>query len=175
MNNSPTIPTETPVRTSMAPGSVLILGLVAATMVATALLGSGLLAPDFAFHFSQWAYVVIPVGSGIALMAAAMTLRGQERVAWMVIGAGVLLWGAGELVWVIYEEVLGIEVPYPGWADVFYLAGYPVMFAGILLLPHVETAATRTDSPHDGYVGGHGGCGRHHVGRLPRRPNLPRS
>ncbi len=122
----------------MTPAARVIVGFVVATLAVAAFLGSGLLPADVAFHFSEWAYVIIPVGAGIVLMAAAMTLRGQERVAWMAIGAGVLLWGCGELVWVLYEEALGVEVPYPGWADVFYLAGYPVMFAGILLLPHVK-------------------------------------
>ena len=34
--------------------------------------------------------------------------------------------------------IAGTEVPYPGWADVSYLAGYPVIFVGILLMPHVR-------------------------------------
>lgn len=33
-------------------------------------------------------------------------------------------WFVGELTWAVYEVILGIEVPYPSIADVFYLAGY---------------------------------------------------
>jgi signal transduction histidine kinase len=107
-------------------------------MVSAVLLGFPVLSPDVAFHFSEIAYVIIPIAAGAALVAAALTLRGRQRTAWVTIGAGVVLWGVGELIWVFYEYALSTEVPYPGWADVAYVAGYPVILAGILLLPHVK-------------------------------------
>jgi len=116
----------------------LLWGLIAASVVSAVILGFGLLSEEAAFSFSSIVYVPIPVGVGVAVMAAAWTLRGRERVAWMLIGAGALCWGLGEVIWVLYEYVFTVEVPYPGWADVFYVGGYPVMFAGILVLPHVK-------------------------------------
>lgn len=117
---------------------MVLWGFVAMTMVSAAILGFGLLSEDAAFNFSSIVYGIIPVGAGVAVMAAALTLKGQGRIAWLIIGAGALFWGIGEVIWVLYEYVLGTEVPYPGWADVFYVGGYPLVFAGILLLPHVK-------------------------------------
>ncbi len=114
---------------------VILLGL---SVVSAALLGSGMLSEDAAYNFSQLVYSVVPVCAGTLVVAAAMTLTGRNRVAWITIGSGVLAWGIGEIIWVFYEFVLKTEVPYPGWADVAYVAGYPLMFAGILLLPHVR-------------------------------------
>jgi hypothetical protein len=36
----------------------------------------------------------------------------------------VFLWFIGELTWAIYEVGRGVDVPYPSYADIFYLAGY---------------------------------------------------
>ncbi len=115
-----------------------ILGLLALSLVSAALLGFGVLSEDVAFDFSSVVYVIVPAGAGLAVMGAAMTREGRSRVAWLMIGAGVLAWGIGEIIWVLYEYVLETEVPYPGWADVAYVAGYPLMFVGVLLLPHVN-------------------------------------
>jgi signal transduction histidine kinase len=83
-------------------------------------------------------YVIVPTASGMAAIVGAVTLHGRERIAWFMIGAGVLVWGLGEAIWVLYEYVWETEVPYPGWADGFYVAGYPLVFFGILFLPHVK-------------------------------------
>jgi len=114
------------------------IALIGASILSGLILGFPILESDFAFDFSQIAYLVIPLAAGVGMIAAAAQLRGQDRIAWVTIGAGVLLWGVGEIIWVWYEYVLSSEVPYPGWADVAYVAGYPVMLVGILLLPHVR-------------------------------------
>jgi len=44
----------------------------------------------------------------------------------------ILLWFLGEVTWSIYEVILGVHVPYPSIADVFYLAGYIPAFVSIL-------------------------------------------
>ena len=118
--------------------AVAILTLLVSSIVAGAVLLFGLLPSDAAFHFSEIAYVILPAGAGVALIATSRTLERRRRVAWSIIGLGVLAWGLGEIIWVYYEYVLGVEVPYPGWADVFYILGYPLMFVGVLLLPHVK-------------------------------------
>ena len=56
-----------------------------------------------------------------------------------MIGLGIFFWGIGELIWVAYSGMLRVEVPYPGWADVFYVGAYPFIFAGVLMLPHMHT------------------------------------
>jgi hypothetical protein len=44
----------------------------------------------------------------------------------------ILLWFLGECTWSVYAMILGVQVPYPSIADVFYLAGYIPAFASIL-------------------------------------------
>ena len=116
----------------------VILGLFALSVVSSVAIGFELLSEQTAFDFSQVVYAIVPAGAGLVVMGAAMTRNGRSRVAWLVIGAGVFAWGVGEIIWVYYEAILGMEVPYPGWADVFYVGGYPLVFAGILILPHVK-------------------------------------
>jgi len=121
-----------------ARGSTALWALAALSFASAALLASGSLSEDAAFDFSSLTYAFIPAAAGAGAVVAAIALRGRERIAWFAIGAGVLSWGLGETIWVLYEYVFKTEVPYPGWADGFYVAGYPLVFAGILLLPHVK-------------------------------------
>ena len=117
----------------------VILGLFVVTVVSAFVVLLGLLSEDAAFTFSSWIYVIVPLGAGVVLIDAATTLSGRNRVAWLTIGVGVLSWAMGEVIWAVYEWVLAVEVPYPGWADLFYVAGYPLVLVGILTLPHVRS------------------------------------
>jgi len=44
----------------------------------------------------------------------------------------ILLWFIGEVTWLVYELILGVLIPYPSIADVFYLTGYIPAFVSIL-------------------------------------------
>ena len=76
------------------------------------------------------------VASGLVMIAAALTAEGRSRLAWCLIGFGILFWGIGEVVWVIQTQAG--EIPYPGPADFFYVAGYPLIFAGVIALPYLR-------------------------------------
>jgi hypothetical protein len=45
---------------------------------------------------------------------------------------GFLFWSLGESTWSIYALVLGISIPYPSLADIFWLAAYPFVLIGML-------------------------------------------
>ena len=81
-------------------------------------------------------YSFIATAAGVVLVGAALKSRGRGRIAWSLIGAGVLLWGIGETIWLLASP--GGEIPYPGPADFFYVAGYPLIFAGVVLLPYLR-------------------------------------
>ena len=81
-------------------------------------------------------YSFIGVASGVVLVAAAFGTRGRRRAAWCLIGAGVLFWGIGETIWMVLARQG--EIPYPGPADFFYVVGYPLIFAGVVLLPYLR-------------------------------------
>jgi signal transduction histidine kinase len=83
-------------------------------------------------------YIIVPIGAAVLLVSSGLRRSGPGSMAWAVIGAGVALWAMGEVIWQYYIAYLGVEVPYPGMADVFYVAAYPVMFIGVVMLPHVR-------------------------------------
>jgi len=56
--------------------------------------------------------------------------------AWKFFLLGFGLWAAAEFIWFFYAGVLGIETPWPGIADVFWVAGYLPFAIGLFL--HVK-------------------------------------
>jgi two-component system cell cycle response regulator len=100
------------------------------------------LAPNIALggmevFFSRYAHdVVLLAASGLCL-AGAMRRRGAERVAWLLIGAGVSAWSLGE---VYYTGVLWTESdpPIPSPADIGYLLFPPLALAGAIVLLRVR-------------------------------------
>jgi hypothetical protein len=73
--------------------------------------------------------VVMEGGKGPAGLAH---LRAQLRKVHIGFFLAVFLWFLGELTWAAYEIILGVEVPYPSIADIFYLAGYIPAFVSII-------------------------------------------
>jgi signal transduction histidine kinase len=99
------------------------------------------------------AYPLTSLGAGMVLTAASLHLRGRHRWAWLMLSLGVVSWGIAEVGFQVYWTV-GREVPYPSWMDVFYLAGYPMLGAGVLLLPHAPLGKfERTRSLLDAAIG----------------------
>ena len=59
-------------------------------------------------------------------------LRLRLRTVHLGFFLAILLWFLGECTWTVYAVILGVQVPYPSIADVFYLAGYIPAFVSIL-------------------------------------------
>ena len=87
-----------------------------------------------ALTISDTVFPLVAIGAGV-LMVVAAGLRPGAHLAWICLGLGVVLLGAGEFAWSWYELVLGIEPPFPGPPDVLYLSAYPLLVAGLLLVP----------------------------------------
>ncbi len=81
---------------------------------------------------SRFAHDVVLIAASVLIIARALR-AGRERLAWLLIGGGVLAWSLGE---VYYTAVLWdaevIAIPSP--ADVGYLLLPPLVLAGIVLL-----------------------------------------
>ena len=114
---------------------VLVLGVAA---LGTLVLGAQLGSADALSLVSDVAVPLVSVGAGVLLVVAARHRRGREMAAWVLLGAGVGCWGIGEAIWTWYIVFRPGAVPYPGLADLLYVAGYPVLFAGVLFLPHLH-------------------------------------
>jgi diguanylate cyclase (GGDEF)-like protein len=69
----------------------------------------------------------------VGACAARVLRRREDRLAWALICGGLLAWTAGDLVWTVRLENLA-SPPYPSLADAFYLAMYPAIYCGLVLL-----------------------------------------
>jgi len=85
-------------------------------------------------------YEVIGLGAVAAILVGARTAT--KGAPWRLSALGQLLFVAGDVLWVLYARVWHIN-PWPSWADVLYLAGYPVLGAGLWLLLRSRTSARR--------------------------------
>jgi hypothetical protein len=80
---------------------------------------------------------VFVLASGICSILAFLVIRkwgfrGKLGIVYLGLFLGILLWFLGDTAWTIYETVLQIEIPYPSFADVFYLVGYIPIAIGII-------------------------------------------
>jgi two-component system cell cycle response regulator len=82
--------------------------------------------------FGTWIYCGVMVGAAASCLARAVLIK-PERAAWVLIGAGLLIWTGGEI---YYEAALAASgsVPIPSPADAGYLLFYPLTYAGLILL-----------------------------------------
>jgi diguanylate cyclase (GGDEF)-like protein len=101
-------------------------------------LGVGVL---LALVFAVWNQVadgsfvyLVPATYGFVLSCVgASRMPPARRRIWWALAAGQGLFLAGDLLWTLYEDVLGIE-PYPSMADLAYLLSYPALALGMMWL-----------------------------------------
>jgi two-component system, cell cycle response regulator len=103
---------------------------VAGLLVVIAHSAFGLGTPRYSFFIENWVYDFITTVSGLVLLGRAAT-RPDQRLGWALLGGGLLLWAVGDTYWSIaYANVA--EPPFPSVDDLFYLAGYALVLAGML-------------------------------------------
>ena len=80
-------------------------------------------------------YVGIGLASVVAIyVGATRNLPRGERLAWRLFAVGLLGQVAGDAIFAVYEIQLGHDPTGPSSADIFYLGGYPLLAAGVLLI-----------------------------------------
>ena len=89
--------------------------------------------------FDEYVYTGLIVAAGAICLVRGFTVP-EERAAWLVMGAGLSAWAAGEITWAVMLAN-DPNPPYPSVADLLYLAFYPASYCALLLL-----ARSRTDS-----------------------------
>jgi signal transduction histidine kinase len=81
-----------------------------------------------------------PVFNGIGLSAVVAIVAGvrmhrpTKRLSWLLFALGQLLFVSGDVLAYNYPRLFGHELPFPSIADAFYIAVFPAIVAGILLL-----------------------------------------
>ncbi|MEA2140851.1 MAG: hypothetical protein QOC91_950 [Solirubrobacteraceae bacterium] len=109
--------------------------------------GSGL--DDFA---NVWVYTGIEL-LAVGLCLARVLRRAEDRVAWLIIGAGLLARTGGDFVWTIWLDGVS-SPPYPSIADALYLGLYPATYIGLTLLMRSHFRHTGAAVWLDGFVVG---------------------
>ena len=90
-------------------------------------------------------YLAGPLGSGpafnlvgasaaVAIVVAVRRYRPRGRVGWWLIAGGQLLFVTGDALAYNHEALFGTPLPFPSLADPFYLAMYPCLVAGLVVL-----------------------------------------
>jgi signal transduction histidine kinase len=77
------------------------------------------------------------IGAAAVAAVAIGTLRNvtaEDRPAWWLFAGGLLGQVLGDTISGVYEVALGKEPPVPSVADAFYLGGYVLLIAGVLLI-----------------------------------------
>ena len=84
-------------------------------------------------------YGVLGVVAGIRIH------RPAARLAWWLFALGLLLFWMGDVYTYSYPKLFGADVPFPSIGDGMYIAVYPVLMTGLLLL--VRRRNQRADGP----------------------------
>ena len=90
-----------------------------------------------AWHVPLWGALGLSTVAAIAV--GARCNRPARPLAWCLLAAGALSFISGDLIYKVSNEVFRVEPPFPSAADLFYLAMYPLLAAGLLLLVRART------------------------------------
>ncbi|MFL5901492.1 MAG: HD domain-containing phosphohydrolase [Solirubrobacterales bacterium] len=101
--------------------------------------------------FGRWVYDAIVLGAAAAVLIRAAYLPG-ERLAWLSLGVGLLLWALGQA---YYSAVLyyASPAPFPSPSDALFLAFYPATFLALTLLLRSRSARVGSFAWVDGLIG----------------------
>jgi signal transduction histidine kinase len=84
-------------------------------------------------------YAALGLASVVAVVVGARSHRPRQPLAWYLLAGGLLSLTVGDTINNSYEWVLQVGAPYPSLADAVYLAFYPLLTPGLLLLVRART------------------------------------
>lgn len=113
--------------------------------------GFGVIAPPAGATFEKFATNAVFLGSAALCLWRAVAI-GEQRTAWLLCTAGLAAWGAGDLYYTVFLWDLE-EVPIPSPADVGYLAFYPLVVAGLVMLSGARLSDYARNPWVDGLIG----------------------
>jgi signal transduction histidine kinase len=79
-------------------------------------------------------YDLIGASSAVAVVVGTRKHRPSLAVVWYLFAAGLIAFAVGDILFNLYAWAWHRDPPIPSVADVFYLAGYPFLAAGLVLL-----------------------------------------
>ncbi|HEY7831370.1 MAG TPA: diguanylate cyclase [Solirubrobacteraceae bacterium] len=105
--------------------------------------------------FEDGVYNLLLFGATAAILTRGILVKAQ-RLAWLIMGAGVLSWSLGELYFTLFLEGPHLADGSASPADVFYLAFYPCCYVALVLLVGSYLRELRIGMWLDGLIGGLG-------------------
>jgi two-component system cell cycle response regulator len=105
-------------------GTVLV-ALVVVIAHSTVGFGSGQ-----SYFIEEWVYDFVTMSAALATLLRA-AVRREERIAWGLLGLGLLGWALADLYWTVFLHDLA-EPPFPSGSDALYLTGYGLILAGMV-------------------------------------------
>ncbi|MFF8670532.1 putative bifunctional diguanylate cyclase/phosphodiesterase [Streptomyces sp. NPDC015242] len=116
------------------PGPALqfVLALLCAGYAVGAALGWG--SHDMALIMGDFGLSAAAATAAVSCFLYARSRRTRFRSAWLLFGLSSAMASLGNLVWGWYEVVLGLPVPSPSYADLFFLCFAPPAIVGLLVL-----------------------------------------
>jgi signal transduction histidine kinase len=79
-------------------------------------------------------YDAIGASSAVAVALGVRLNRPSLSLPWYLFAAGLFAFTVGDVLFNLYDQVWDREPPVPSVADIFYLAGYPFLTVGLVLL-----------------------------------------
>ena len=110
--------------------AVTAMGIGVAFHAARAVLGFGGRGLDS--FTNNWLYTAVEL-MAVAVCAARVVRRRENRWAWALVTFGLLTWTGGDLAWTLWLQNL-TNPPFPSVADGLYLAWYPAVYVALMLL-----------------------------------------
>jgi diguanylate cyclase (GGDEF)-like protein len=101
---------------------------------------------------SNLAYNAISLLSGLMILVGVRLHRPERPAMWYWFAAGQITNSLADWVWAYYQFVRH-EEPYPSFADVFYLAAYPMLIIGLILLARGRASRSLSDLIDSAIVG----------------------
>jgi diguanylate cyclase (GGDEF)-like protein/PAS domain S-box-containing protein len=93
-------------------------------------------------------YNLIAGSAIVAVVLGVRRHRPRELLPWYLLGIGLALFLAGNIIAYNYQRLFGSSLPMPSLADPFHLAFYPFLVAGMALLIHDR----RSEGDHSGLI-----------------------
>ncbi|HSB83696.1 MAG TPA: hypothetical protein VLD64_04350 [Nitrosarchaeum sp.] len=92
-------------------------------------------------------FMYIPVAVSLVVVSTMKMFQsgftGKHGMAWIALTVCAVSWLIAELTWIFYEVILNID-PFPSFADIFYLLGYPFLFMFLIFyIEPVQKAITK--------------------------------
>ena len=122
-------------RRKLSPAGTVVIGLGILTVGYLLWVSAGGARSEHAGLISDVVTLPFGLAAGFLALATAVRLRSSRRrfFAWLLLAVAFLVFWLGDVLWFRYDTILKIA-PFPSWADAGYLAYYPLLLGGLLLL-----------------------------------------